>query len=267
VPEINWNLKADYLLQTRGLWHVWKMTRPLDLVDFGCGFGYMGQKLLPLLPEGSSYTGLDLADALLAKARDLFAETPYRTRFVMADATSAELEPGHYDVAMCHALLLHTTDPVRVLQQMRRAVKPGGLVVCIEPHWIGGLANTHYHGDPQSTYVKLGILQHLFEMDTERTGKDGNVGIKVPVYMDAVGLTDIECRLSDKVNLLLPHQEGDRKDRLLAALRADGHGSPPQDQDRFRQRLGSRGLSGEFVDQPNLRIILRATPGAIRDSQ
>lgn len=260
MSTINWNEKADYLMQTRGLYlnddyleflvrQVWKLDRPAEVIDFGCGFGYMGLKLLPLLPAGSSYTGVDLADALLARARDIFGQTPYRTQFIQSDVTKIELEEHHYDVAVCHALLLHLSDPISVLKQMKRCVKPGGLVICIEPHWLGGMANTYYHGSPQSDYVKLGILQRLYEKDAERTGKDGNIGIKLPVYMDDVGLTDIACRLSDKVNLLLPHQDHDRQNRVMESLRAEGFGSAPQNPDAFQERLISRGLSAEEAQQ------------------
>ena len=38
---------------------VWKLDQPCRVVEFGCGTGKMGLKLLPLLPEGSSYTGID----------------------------------------------------------------------------------------------------------------------------------------------------------------------------------------------------------------
>lgn len=256
MSDTDWNLKADYLMQTRGLYlnddyleflvrQVWKLDGPADLVDFGCGFGYMGLKLLPLLPAGSSYTGLDLADALLAKGRDIFAGTPYRTRFVQADVTHVELEEHQYDLAVCHALLLHMADPLGVLKQMKRGVKPGGWVICIEPHWLGCMANTHYHGDPQSTYVKLGVLQGLFEKDAARTGKDGNIGIKAPVYMDQIGLTEVGCRLSDKVNLLLPHQAPDRQSRMVDALLAEGHGTAPQNPEAFKERLVLRGLSAD----------------------
>lgn len=256
MSETNWNSQVDYLMQTRGLYlnddylkflvdQVWRLDLPVNVIDFGCGFGYMGLKLLPLLPAGSTYTGLDLADLLLAKAREIFDGTPYQTRFVEADVTKVELEGGQYDVAVCHALLLHMPDPISLLKRMSRCVRPGGLVICIEPHWIGGMANTYYHGDRQSTYVKLGVLQGLYEEDAGRTGKDGNIGIKVPVLMDDVGLTDIDCRLSDKVNLLLPHQNPDQRSRIFASLQAEGHGSSPRSPDEFKERLRSRGLSAE----------------------
>lgn len=34
---------------------VWKIEKSVDIIDYGCGYGYLGLKLLPLLPEGSTY--------------------------------------------------------------------------------------------------------------------------------------------------------------------------------------------------------------------
>ena len=64
-----WDSQVDYLKSTRKkMWNddyfeflvktVWKLDNPKNVVDFGCGYGYIGMMLLPLLPEGSSYTGV-----------------------------------------------------------------------------------------------------------------------------------------------------------------------------------------------------------------
>lgn len=38
---------------------VWKFDKPIDILDFGCGYGFLGQKFMPLLPVGSSYSGIE----------------------------------------------------------------------------------------------------------------------------------------------------------------------------------------------------------------
>lgn len=75
--------KIEYLMRTRDLFYnddyfellvksVWKITTPVKIIDFGCGYGFLGLKLMPLLPAGSSYTGIDLGEKLLDKARNVF---------------------------------------------------------------------------------------------------------------------------------------------------------------------------------------------------
>lgn len=66
----NWNGRSDYLHKVRKyFWNddylkflienVWHIESPIDIIDFRCGDGYLGMKLLELLPEGSTYTGVD----------------------------------------------------------------------------------------------------------------------------------------------------------------------------------------------------------------
>jgi SAM-dependent methyltransferase len=96
-----WDDKFDYLSATRGIYHnqdywrfllrdVWRIDqRPCHIVDFGCGYGWAGLLLMPMLAAGSEYTGLDLSKPLLEKGRALFATLPYRTSFVRGDAAGA----------------------------------------------------------------------------------------------------------------------------------------------------------------------------------
>jgi len=100
MPIEDWNSLFDELASTRFLHHnddyleflvekVWKFTEPMNIVDFGCGFGYMGLKILPLLPFGCKYTGIDMAGNLIEKGRELYAETSFDFDFIQA----ARLEP------------------------------------------------------------------------------------------------------------------------------------------------------------------------------
>lgn len=83
-----WDTKIDYLKTTRKqFWNddyfeflvkcVWKLDKPINVIDFGCGYGYLGMKLLPLLAKGSTYTGIDLGEKLLENAEKLFENICY----------------------------------------------------------------------------------------------------------------------------------------------------------------------------------------------
>ncbi|MMZ61051.1 bifunctional 3-demethylubiquinone-9 3-methyltransferase/ 2-octaprenyl-6-hydroxy phenol methylase [compost metagenome] len=158
---------------------VWKITKPVRVIDFGCGYGYLGLKLLPLLPEGSTYTGVDFGEKLLRKAEEIYKKLPYQAEFIQCDVN--EYRSGEtYDIAICHALLLHMSDPIRTLTNMINNTSNQGRIICFEPHWIANMANFHLSGTPQSSIVRLGVLQKLFEMDQAKSGRDGNIGIKIP---------------------------------------------------------------------------------------
>lgn len=250
-----WGSRFEYLKNTRNLYYnddyleflihrAWQITHPINLIDYGCGYGFLGAKLLPMLPEASTYTGVDQSGELIRQAKQLFAGSPYHTEFIQGDIEDGPIA-GTYDVATCHALLLHLTDPERALLTMIDRVAGGGKVICFEPHWIANMSSYELDGVKQSRIVKLGILQKLYEADAERNGNTGNIGSRVPILLSRLGLKDVQCRVSDKVVFLDQNLEPDKKETLYSSLRAEGLGQPPGDALDVIERLKARGLTDD----------------------
>ncbi|MEJ3718150.1 class I SAM-dependent methyltransferase [Paenibacillus polymyxa] len=221
---------------------VWKINKPVKIVDYGCGFGYLGLKLLPLLPNGSTYTGIDKGRELIKRANEIFSKLSYDTEFIECDIENVELEKK-YDIAVSHAFLLHMPNPKSILQKMVDFVEDNGMVICFEPHWIGNMANYYLDGIEQSNVIKLGILQELYERDHKRTGKDGNIGIQLPIMLSQLGLRNVGCRVSDKVNFLDQNIDVESKNMLYSALREEGLGQEPNGVSEVLNNLLSRGLN------------------------
>ncbi|WP_002148353.1 class I SAM-dependent methyltransferase [Bacillus cereus] len=253
MEEYDWNSKLEYLRNTRDLYYnddyfrflvnsVWKITGPVHIVDYGCGYGYLGLILLPLLPVGSKYTGIDRGETLIAEARELFRTFQYETEFIEGDATEIELK-NKYDIAVSHAFLLHMNSPKTMLQKMINSIKEGGKIICFEPHWISNMSSYMLDGVIQSKIIQLGVLQKLFEEDTHRSGKDGNIGMKIPMFLSELGVKNIECRVSDKVNFLDSNITQNDKQGLYNSLKEEGIASNPGEKQQFIDRLMSRGLT------------------------
>lgn len=113
MSEYYWDNKIDYLRSTRWLYYnddylefliqkVWKINKPVKIVDYGCGFGYLGLKLLPLLPNGSTYTGIDKGMELIKQANEIFSKLSYNAEFIECAIEKVELEKK-YDIAVSHA--------------------------------------------------------------------------------------------------------------------------------------------------------------------
>ncbi|OOZ83933.1 methyltransferase [Bacillus cereus] len=253
METYDWNSKLTYLKNTRDLYYnddyvrflvntVWKITKPVHIVDYGCGYGYLGLVLMPLLPEGTKYTGIDSGETLLSEARELFRLLPYETEFLEGDATEIKLNDT-YDIAICHAFLLHMSSPKTMLEKMIQSIKDGGKIICFEPHWISNMSSYVLDGEEQSEIIQLGILQKLFESDTKRNGKDGNIGMKIPMYLSELGVKNIECRVSDKVNFLDSNMQHNDKQSLYHSLKEEGIAGDPGDKQQFIGRLIDRGLT------------------------
>ncbi|RXZ81745.1 class I SAM-dependent methyltransferase [Paenibacillaceae bacterium] len=259
MSDYFWDNQIEYLRNTRWLYYnddylefliqrVWKINEPVKIIDFGCGYGYLGLKLLPMLPEGSTYTGIDKGKDLISKAKEVFLELPHKTEFFVADIENTNID-CEYDIAMCHAFLLHMKEPISILKKMIQSVVNNGRIICFEPHWIANMANYSFHELDQSKIIQLGILQKLYEKDAKQNGKDGNIGMNVPILLSQLGIKNVDCRVSDRVNFLDQSMEIMNKVRLYQSLREEGIGQVPGDKNEIMNNLVMRGLTAEEAER------------------
>ncbi|MCL2204651.1 MAG: class I SAM-dependent methyltransferase [Defluviitaleaceae bacterium] len=208
--ETYWEGRMEYLRDSRkDLWnpdyfaflveHVWRIDTPINIVDFGCGMGYMGSVLLPLLPKGSTYTGIDIGAKLLEEGRNAFAGSPWKVDFIEQDLT--QYEPiKQYDLAICQGVLVHIPSPAMILEKMVRSVVLGGRVICIEPNWAFSSMGVYRHGMEVYSYEDAGTHQKLYDYWVQKGEADRYVGIKIPAMMHDFGLKNIDMRINDKAN-------------------------------------------------------------------
>jgi len=220
MSEYFWDTKMNYLKNTREqMWNddyfeflikkVWKLNTAKHIVDFGCGYGFLGTKLLPLLPEGSTYTGIDKGAELLKEAERIFAKYPYRYEFIHADLKEY-IPHEQYDITICQAVLRHIPQPYEILKKMVDSVKPSGMVICIEVNRRMENAGWYIHGCDYDISENDDYLKKQWENELNNGGRDYLLGIKVPVYMEQLGLKDIGVRVNDYVEFISPTRNKDR---------------------------------------------------------
>lgn len=83
---------------------VWKIDKPVKVLDCGCGFGFLGLLMMPFLPSGSTYTGIDMVDNLIETGHKLFASGGLQGEFIHTDVYDYS-EEENYDVVICQAVL------------------------------------------------------------------------------------------------------------------------------------------------------------------
>lgn len=259
--RVDWGQRKHYLQQTRlALWnddyleflvsHVWKLVAPVRMLDYGCGDGFLGKKLLPLLPAGSTYTGVDRSHELLEEARQWFAKSPYQGEFIQSDLY--KFEPGEaYDIACCQAVLRHLQDPKAILCKMARSVVHNGLVICIEVNRAFETVGLWIEGCEYRPWSELNAMSTIWEAELKQGGRDHAIGLKLPGYMKDIGLKQIDMRLNDKVCVLDPTGDVDAYTQRLYALKtAQGwETSNPVDESAAIAWFESRGMTNTQAQQ------------------
>ena len=206
----NWNGEADTLYMNRKyFWNddylkflvknVWHIESPIDFIEFRCGDGYLGAKLLEFLPKGSTYTVVD-NEFFTNRAKLNFANTAFDVKFIVSDIYSLKADKM-YDMAICQVGLRHMNKPFVALKKMVDFIKKGGLIACID-------VNREFENDglyiDDSNYDYLSLctafdFHKIWRKELEFEGTDYAIGMRLPFYMQQLGLKDIDIRMNDRV--------------------------------------------------------------------
>lgn len=96
-------------------------------LEVACGPGMIARTLAPRV---GAVHGVDLTPAMIERGRaDAAAEGLDNVEFSLGDATALELRDASFDGAITRFSLHHIPAPQRVVEEMARVVRPGGLVV------------------------------------------------------------------------------------------------------------------------------------------
>jgi SAM-dependent methyltransferase len=103
---------------------------PLAVLDLGCGTGWTSQFLAR---RGYRVTGQDIAPDMIRLARERCDEGfTGSLQFVVSDYESLAFHDA-FDAALFYDALHHAEDPAAALASAWRALKPGGVLLTIEP--------------------------------------------------------------------------------------------------------------------------------------
>lgn len=100
----------------------------LKVLDFGCGPGTISIGLAEAVAPAEVH-GIDMEPSQIDLAR-MFARRYGRDNatFHVGDVTAMPFGDGFFDVAHCQNLLMHVPDTRAVLREVKRVLKPGGII-------------------------------------------------------------------------------------------------------------------------------------------
>jgi SAM-dependent methyltransferase len=132
------------------------------LLDVGCGDGRIA---IGLTEHVGKVVGVDLEADEIETARRYARELRVaNAEFRVGDATALDLLDASFDACYCHSLLEAVPDPLAVLSEGRRVLRPGGVVgaACVD---YGGLIL----GGPHEPLLRrfYAIRERLWQLDAE----------------------------------------------------------------------------------------------------
>jgi ubiquinone/menaquinone biosynthesis C-methylase UbiE len=100
-----------------------------QVLDVACGPGIPSLMAAPLVAPHGAVVGIDLAPGMVELAERKAEEAGLtNVTFREADAEDLPFQNNSFDVVLCNHGLVHTTDRVKALQEMRRVLKKGGII-------------------------------------------------------------------------------------------------------------------------------------------
>lgn len=199
-----WNKDYVNLLSER-----FQLNQYTNILDVGCGVGHWFRVLAPFLNKEASYTGLDQEEVWVEKAQDLNKDSSGLNSFkhVKADAQELPFTDESFDFVTCQTVLIHLKDPKKGLKEMLRVLKPGGLLLVVEPNNFANAAMFDSLTDSSDIdNLVLRLRDELIIQNGKKNLGEGfnSLGDYVPGYMQQIGFKNINVSIADKAARLIP---------------------------------------------------------------
>lgn len=140
------------------------------ILDVGSGPGTITIDLAKnYVPKGKVLGVENVDNPLMASRASAIEQGVENVEFQVADVHKLPFADDTFDVAFAHQVLQHLPDPVKALQEMRRVVKPGG-IVAVRDNYMAGTVIYPWNDSVNEFHT------HLYPKVSEANGGQPDVG-------------------------------------------------------------------------------------------
>ena len=151
------------------------------VLDVGCGPGTITVDLAARVAPGE-VIGIDPSSDVVETARAL--DTPENCRFEVGDTYALDFEDDRFDIVHAHQVLQHLRRPVDALREMRRVVRPGGVVAARDADYAS------FHWAPASPPLDRWLA--LYHRICHANGVEADAGRHLLRWARAAGFEDVQ---------------------------------------------------------------------------
>jgi len=162
----------------------------VKIVDVGCGTGDFTRYLASLVGGKCKIIGVDARVASLKAAERETAREGLSSRvsYRKGDAYSIPVDEGWADLTCCRTLLMHLTDPLKAVKEMKRITRRGGTVAAFER---GSMNAAFIPGDETLTKMALRLGEAYVDGVKKLERKSFNIGERLPTVFHEAGLDGV----------------------------------------------------------------------------
>jgi SAM-dependent methyltransferase len=111
-----------------------------ELLEVGCG---VGLDLVRFAQGGAQVTGIDLSPTAVALAQQNFAHHQLPARLELMNGEAMAFPDASFDLVYAHGVLQYTADPVAMIRECHRVLRPGGQAIFMvynKYSWLNALS-------------------------------------------------------------------------------------------------------------------------------
>ena len=170
--------------------HLLPHLRPgMKMLDFGCGPGTISVGLAKAVAPGELH-GVDIEASQITMAQAAARAGGHdNAHFQVSDATNLPFADNTFDVAHCHAVLMHVPKLPQALAEVKRVLKPGGILSARE----SVIASYFFEPDPQG---RLTQATDTFAKLLTASGGHPNMGKALKSVLLDAGFRDVRATAS-----------------------------------------------------------------------
>jgi SAM-dependent methyltransferase len=177
--------EAGQLLERAGL------AAGTTAVDVGCGALGILDLLRDKVGPGGRVVGVDREPRMLDAARQVATERGLPVELVQGDAASLSLPSAAFDFVHERTVLLNVQDPSRVVAEMVRIARPGGVIALQEPDSSAWVCDPPH---PAWDLLRTELVEAY-----RRNGKNFDMGRGIARLLRDAGLANVEVRATARV--------------------------------------------------------------------